>query len=77
MAEEIIVYSTPTCPYCRMAKEYLNGKNVKFREIDVAQDRKAAKEMIELSGQMGVPQIVIGEKVIVGFDRDEIDKALG
>ena len=71
------MYSTPACPYCRMAKEYLAEKGIRFREIDVAGDPKSARQMIELSGQIGVPQIVIGETVIVGFDRAELDKAIG
>jgi len=74
--KEVIVYSTPACPYCKMAKDYLTGKNVKFKEIDVSTDQKAAKEMIGRSGQMGVPQIVVGDVIIVGYDSDEIDKAL-
>ena len=74
---EVLVYGTPTCPYCRMAKEYLKGKNVRFREVDVSKDAKAAKDMIEDSGQMGVPQIVRGGNIIVGYDPQEIDKALG
>jgi|WetSurMetagenome_2_1015567.scaffolds.fasta_scaffold507573_1 glutaredoxin-like YruB-family protein len=78
MAEEkqVTVYGTPGCPYCKMAKEYLTGRGVKFQYIDVAADHDAAKRMIELSGQMGVPQIVIGGTVIVGFDRGEVEKAL-
>jgi glutaredoxin 3 len=74
--KEVKVYTTPSCPYCKMAKDYLSGKNVKFTEIDVSKDLKAAKEIIEKSGQMGVPQIVIGETIIVGYDADEINKAL-
>lgn len=74
---EVLVYGTPTCPYCRMAKDYLKGKNVRFREVDVSKDAKAAKDMIEASGQMGVPQIVIGGNIIVGYDPQEMDKALG
>jgi glutaredoxin-like YruB-family protein len=76
MDREVVVYSTPACPYCKMAKDYLSGKNIPFREVDVAADREAAKKMIEASGEMGVPQIVIGEDIIVGFDRETVDKAL-
>ena len=74
--KEVLVYSTPSCPYCRMTKDYLGKRNVKFRDIDVAADKDAAKAMIELSGQIGVPQIVIGNSVIVGYDPEEIEKAL-
>jgi glutaredoxin 3 len=73
---EVTLFSTPTCPYCKLAKDYLVTKNVRFREVDVAADKSAAKAMIERSGQMGVPQIVIGDTIVVGFDPAEIDKAL-
>ncbi len=73
---DIKVYTTPTCPWCRKTKEFLKEKGVEYDEIDVSSDRGAAKEMIERSGQMGVPQIVVGEKVIVGFDPDEIESAV-
>lgn len=73
---KIKVYSTPTCPYCRMAKEYLDKKGFEFEEVDVAVDREAAQEMIRKSGQMGVPQIEINDKIIVGFDKEAIDKEL-
>jgi len=71
------LYSTPTCPYCTLAKEYFKGKNVEFEDINVAEDQKAAEEMIEKSGQMGVPVIDIDGKIIVGFNKEEIDKGLG
>jgi len=72
----VVVYSTKTCPYCVMAKDYFKSKKISFKEIDVGADKNKAKEMIELSGQMGVPVIVIGKKVIVGFDKPAIDRAL-
>ncbi len=70
------VFSTPTCPYCHMAKAYLKGKDVAFEDIDVAQDRAQAMQMVERSGQMGVPQLWIDDTVVVGFDRAGIDKLL-
>ena len=73
---KIKVYSTPTCPYCRMVKSFLKEKGVDFEDIDVSVDSKAAEEMIQKSGQMGVPQIEINEKIIVGFDREAIEKEL-
>lgn len=73
---DVTVYSTATCPYCRMVKDYLRRKGVPFAEVDVSADRAAAAEMVKRSGRMGVPQIVIGGKVIVGFDRDAIDREL-
>lgn len=71
------IYSTPTCPYCEMAKTFFKKNNIEFEEIDVSKDQKAAQEMIEKSGQMGVPVIDIDGKIIVGFNPQEIKKALG
>jgi len=76
MDKKILLYSTPTCPYCKMAKEYLNSKNLAYTDFDVGQNREAAKEMITKSGQMGVPVLDINGKIIVGFDKDEIENAL-
>ena len=73
---EVKVYSTPTCPYCKIAKEYLSSKGVTFQNIDVSADQAAGEEMIKISGQMAVPVIVVGGEVIVGFDKGAINKAL-
>ncbi|MEA3249519.1 MAG: glutaredoxin domain-containing protein [Patescibacteria group bacterium] len=70
------VYSTPSCPYCHMAKKFLDDKGISYEDIDVASDEAAAKEMVEKSGQMGVPVIMIDDLIIVGFDKDEAVKAL-
>jgi len=70
------VYSTPTCPWCHKAKDYLNSKGVEFDDINVAEDQEAADEMVEKSGQMGVPVLDIGGEIIVGFDKEAIDTAL-
>lgn len=77
MAKKVIVYSTPTCPYCKQAKDFLKQNKIDFTEVDVAADEKKAQEMIEKSGQMGVPVIDIDGKIIVGFDKAEMKKALG
>lgn len=74
---KVKVYSTHSCPYCIMLKEFLNANKIKFEEIDVSKDHKKAKEMIEKSGQMGVPVTEIDGKIIVGFDKEAIKKALG
>ncbi len=73
---KVKVYSTPTCPYCKAAKEYLTEHKITYEDIDVSKDQAAANEMIEKSGQMGVPVIEIGNTIIVGFDREAIKKAL-
>jgi len=75
-APEVIVYSTPDCPYCTMAKTYLSGKGVKFVDYDVSKDRAKAEEMIAKSGQGAVPVLQINGRIIVGFDREVIDNAL-
>ncbi len=69
---EVTVYSTQNCPYCRLAKAFLDRNNIPYRSVDVGIDRKAAKEMVEISGQYGVPVIVAGDEVIVGFDTDRL-----
>ena len=74
---KVIVFSTPTCSYCNMAKQYFRQKNVRFTDIDVSRDQAAARDMVRRSGQMGVPVIDIGGKVIVGFNRPKIDQMLG
>lgn len=73
----VTIYSTPTCAYCKMAKEYFTEKGVEFKEINVAEDMEAQQAMIQKSGQMGVPVIEIGDKVIVGFNKNEVEEALG
>jgi glutaredoxin 3 len=71
------VYSTPVCPWCTRAKEYLKSKNIAFEDIDVSKDQAKAKEMVKKSGQMGVPVITIDEEVVVGFNQDKLNKLLG
>ena len=73
---KIIVYSTPTCPWCHTLKDFLKEKNIKFEDIDVSKNHKKAEEMIRKSGQIGVPQIEINGKIIVGFDKAAIEKEL-
>ncbi len=73
----VIVFSTPTCSFCNMAKRYFREKGIKFRDVDVSRDPVAARDMVRRSGQQGVPVIDIGGKIVVGFDRVKIDKYLG
>ena len=73
---KVKVYSTPTCPYCKLAKEFLKEHKISFEDIDVSVNQKAANEMIEKSGQMGVPVIEINGKIIIGYDQNAIKKAL-
>lgn len=72
----VIVFSTPTCSFCNMAKQYFRQKGVKFKDVDVSRDPAAARDMVRRSGQQGVPVIDIGGIIVVGFDRVKIDKYL-
>lgn len=77
----VTIYSTKTCVYCKATKQFLTEKAVPYTEVDVGSDPNKAREMIQKSGQMGVPVIVIGEgpdeQLIVGFDKPRIASALG
>jgi glutaredoxin-like YruB-family protein len=72
----IVVYTTPTCGYCHQLKSYLRQREVPFAEYDVSRDRRAAADMVRLSGQQGVPVTLIDGEVVVGFDRPAIDRLL-
>ena len=80
----LTIYSTPTCPYCKMAKEFFKEKKVEYQDINVAENHDKAQEMIDKSGQMGVPVIVVpadmsstgSEEVIIGFDRNRLSDLL-
>jgi len=75
--KKVVIYSTPTCPYCKRAKDYLSRKGIPYTDINVAQDREKAKEMIQKSGQMGVPVIIIDDtEIIVGFNQALLDELL-
>ncbi|MCX5678437.1 MAG: glutathione S-transferase N-terminal domain-containing protein [Candidatus Omnitrophica bacterium] len=76
MAKKVTVYSTPTCPFCIRAKQYLKDNNIQFTEYDVGSDPAKAQEMIDKSAQMGVPVIEIDGKIVIGFDKEKINEAL-
>lgn len=73
---EVIIYTTLSCVFCKKAKEFFKEHNINYKEIDVGKDVKAAREMIEKSGQMGVPVIEVNKEIIIGFDRLTLMKAL-
>jgi len=77
MKKDVKVFSTQTCPYCVMVKNYLKSKNVEFENIDLNKRQKWVPKMVAKSGQMGVPQLWIDDKVIVGFNVPAINQALG
>ena len=72
----VIVYSTPTCSYCNMAKQYFDRHKVSYRDVDVSHDQAAAQELARRTGQMGVPVIDINGKLVVGFNKPKINKLL-
>ncbi|HJX12473.1 MAG TPA: Uxx-star family glutaredoxin-like (seleno)protein [Dehalococcoidales bacterium] len=76
MAMDVKIYTTPTCGYCHQAKRFMDDLGVKYTEYDVSRDRAAAGEMVQLTGQMGVPVIVVDGQVIIGFDRARLQALL-
>ena len=72
----IKVYSTPTCPWCKKAKDFLKEKGVDFQDFDVASNEEARNELLDKSGQMGVPVLDIDGEIIIGFDQEAIEKAV-
>lgn len=75
-SKNILVFSTPTCPWCNVLKKYLNDKGISYNDLDVSRDHESAMKMVMKSGQMGVPQMWIGNDVVVGFDKNRIDSLL-
>lgn len=74
--KDVKIYTTPSCPWCNRAKDYLKSKGVQFTDFNVAQDSAKLQEMVQTTGQRGVPVIIINGEVIVGFNQSEIDKKL-
>lgn len=70
------IFSTPYCPYCIALKEFLKEKGIDFEEIDVSRDEKALNEMVEKSGQLGVPVVEIDGQIVIGFDKEKISELL-
>ena len=77
MDTQATIYTTPACHFCHAAKEFFTENNITFTEHDVAGDAEKRQEMIEMTGQMGVPVIHIGNDVVVGFDEDKVKELLG
>lgn len=77
MDKTVTIYSTPTCHFCQMTKEFFKANNVAYTEHDVAADHEQRQAMIEKSGQMGVPVIYVGDEMIIGFDKRRLSELLG
>ena len=76
MNKKIIIYTTPTCHYCNLAKEYFDENKIKYESFDVLNDLQKRREMVEKSGQLGVPVILVDNEVVVGFDKSRLAKLL-
>ena len=75
--QNVTIYSTPTCHFCHMAKDFFKANNVTYTEFDVASNPEKRKELVDKSGQLGVPVIIIGNELVVGYDKPKIAKLLG
>jgi glutaredoxin-like YruB-family protein len=75
--KKVEIYSTVTCHFCHMAKDWLTEKNISFTDYNVGEDMEKRKEMVEMTGQMGVPVIKIGDEVMIGFNQDKMAELLG
>ncbi len=75
--ENVQIYSTPSCHFCHMAKEFFKEKNIAYTDYDVAADAEKRKELLDKSGQLGVPVIFIGSEMVIGFNKPKIAELLG
>ncbi|MDZ7838391.1 MAG: glutaredoxin domain-containing protein [Actinomycetota bacterium] len=74
--KKVLVYSTPTCPYCARVKDYLSENGVQYDEVDISSDQKNLDEMVKKTKQMGIPVIDFNGRIIIGFEKEEIDEAI-
>ena len=74
---KVIVFTTPTCSWCRTVKNHLKKHNIRFREIDISRDPAAARDMVRRTGQQGVPVTLVNNKPVVGFNQSELNRLLG
>ncbi len=77
MDKTVTIYSTPTCHFCQMTKDFLKEKGISYTDYNVASDLEKRQEMIQKSGQMGVPVIFVGSEMIIGFDKERLVSSLG
>ena len=76
MAHDVKIYTTPTCAYCRMTKELFHKNNIEYKELNVASDQAAREEMVQKSGQLGVPVTDIDGQIVIGFDEPKLKELL-
>ena len=77
MDKKVVIYSTPTCHFCKMTKEFFKENNIEYTDYNVAEDSEKRQEMIEKSGQMGVPVVFVDDDMLIGFDKEKLSNALG
>ncbi len=77
MALKVKIYSTPACPHCKAAKNYFKSLGIPFEDVDVSKDQREAERMVQKTHQYGVPVIEMGNQIVIGFDRNKIDRILG
>lgn len=77
MDKKMNIYTTPTCQYCRMAKEFFQSHDIEYTEFNVAEDAEKRDEMVQKSGQMGVPVIDVNGEIVIGFDQAKLSQLLG
>jgi glutaredoxin-like YruB-family protein len=77
VAVKIKIYSTPACPHCKAAKNYFKSLGIPFEDVDVSKDQREAEKMVQKTHQYGVPVIEVGNQIVIGFDRNKIDRILG
>lgn len=75
--KDVVIYSTPSCHFCQMTKEFLKENKIEYTDYNVAEDSDKRQEMIEKSGQMGVPVVFVGEEMMIGFDKEKLSDLLG
>lgn len=73
---KVILFTTPTCSWCRVVKQHLKKHEIRFKEIDITKDEKAARDMVRRTGQQGVPVTLIDNRPIVGFDKEKMNRLL-
>ncbi|MCL5792033.1 MAG: glutaredoxin family protein [Deltaproteobacteria bacterium] len=73
---QVVLFSTPTCSWCRKTKQYLSEHRIRYKEVDVSRDQQAAADLVRRTNQMGVPVVLINNKPIIGFNKTEIDRLL-
>jgi len=74
---KVKIYTTPTCGYCHMAKDWFNENNIEYEEFDVSSDAEKRDEVVQKTGQMGVPVIEVGNDIVIGFDKKRLSELLG